>query len=138
MSLAAEILKALNNLGNLESPAFTPSHGQISKVVGMCKDAVAKEKIDARTRDLYEIIPRVREIAEAASSMACQLDSFHEGYPTWRVNQLLDEITDKVSAECQGVNEAATNLERIADDYEDKVNARLHELDPEGYPEEEE
>ena len=129
--LASQILEELKADG-------TPSHGQISKVVSMCKEVVAKEKINCRTRDLYEIIPRVREIAEAASCMACQLDSFHEGYPTCRDEPLLDEITDKVSAESQGVDEAATTLERIADDYEDKVNARLHELDPEDYPEEEE
>jgi|21_taG_2_1085346.scaffolds.fasta_scaffold00304_25 hypothetical protein len=125
---AAELAKKITKL-------LASSHSNVPQVFELCNDAVAKEKIDAQTSDLYEIIPRVREIAEAASCMACQLDSFHEGYPTCRDEPLLDEITDKVSAESQGVDEAATNLERIADDYEDKVNARLSVLDPENYDE---
>ena len=125
---AAELAKKITKL-------LASSHSNVPQVFELCNDAVAKDKVDARTSDLYEIIPRVREIAETASSMACQLDSFHEGYPTCRDEPLLDEITDKVSAMR---HEAATTLERIADDYEDKVNARLHELDPEEYPEEEE
>ena len=132
MSLASTILEELQADG-------TPGHRQISKVVSMCNDAVAKEKRDEITGSYWRLMERCEEYRTTAGDLSCYLDSMHEG---WR--QLIDE--EKLGAEIVNCMREASNyasaleneLEKIEDEYREKVNARLTELDPEEYPEEEE
>ena len=59
------------------------------------------------------------------------MDSFHESYPSYNTpTNLLGEILHKVCDEWRDIDEGATALEKIADEYEDKVNELLEELDP--------
>ena len=102
-------------------------------VQGLCKGLIEKEKLSRITSDLDGIIPRIRELSDEAEGIACSCDSFNESFRTWRDNDLTEEIVDEVQRAWSQIDEGSSELERIADDYEEKVQAELHRLDPENY-----
>jgi len=132
MSLASTILEALKADG-------TPSHGQISKVVSMCKDAVTKEKKNEITGSYSRLMDRCEEYRTAACDLSCYLDSLHEfWHQLIEEEELGAEIVRRMQAASSYADDLEDELGKIGDEYKDKVYARLRELDPEGYPEEEE
>jgi hypothetical protein len=131
MSLASTILEALKADG-------TPSHGQISKVVGMCKEDVANEKRDDITGSYWRLMERCEEYQGNASDLSCQLDSLHEYYGLLgHEEEMGAEIVRRMQRASGNASDLSDELENIHEFYKEKVTARLHELDPENYEEEE-
>ena len=129
MSLEEEILETLKADG-------TPSHRQVSEVIRKCEESIANKKRKQQISDYVNIIPSIRKLADNASCLSSQVDSFHESFPSYfsqtdfTNRYLLGEILHKVCDEWRDIDEGATALEKIADEYEDKVNELLEELDP--------
>ncbi len=124
MSIEKEILETLKADG-------TPSHGQVSEVIRKCEESIANKKRKQQISDYVNIIPSIRKLADNASCLSSQVDSFHESFPSYNTpTNLLGEILHKVCDEWRDIDEGATALEKIADEYEDKVNELLEELDP--------
>jgi len=129
---AAELAKEITKL-------LASSHSNVPQVFELCNDAVTKEKKNEITGSYSRLMDRCEEYRTAACDLSCYLDSLHE---LW--HQLIEE--EELGAEMvrrmQAASSYASDLEdelgKIEDEYKDKVNARLHELDPEEYPEEEE
>ena len=124
MSIEKEILETLKADG-------TPGHRQVSEVIRKCEESIANKKRKQQISDYVNIIPSIRKLADNASCLSSQVDSFHESFPSYNTpTNLLGEILHKVCDEWRDIDEGATALEKIADEYEDKVNELLEELDP--------
>lgn len=126
MSLEAEILETLKG-GCI--PSSTPGHRQVSEVIRKCEESIANKKRKQQIKDLDNVIPSIRKLADAAGCLASQVDSFHESFPSYNTpTNLLGEIIHEVCNEWRDIDEGATKLEKIADEYEDKVEDKVNEL----------
>jgi hypothetical protein len=131
MSLASKILETLKADG-------TPNHGQISEVVSICKDAVETENRDEITGSYWRLMELCEKYQGKACDLACQLDSLHEDYrPLIKEEEMGAEIVSRMQRASGNASDLTDELENIHEFYKEKVNARLHELDPEDYLEEE-
>jgi hypothetical protein len=81
---------------------------------------------------------RCEEYQGNASDLSCQLDSLHEYYGLLgHEEEMGAEIVRRMQRASGNASDLSDELENIHEFYKEKVTARLHELDPENYEEEE-
>jgi DNA repair ATPase RecN len=114
------------------------SHSNVPQVFELCEEVKATSKKDEITGSYWRLMELCEKYQGKACDLACQLDSLHEDYgPLIKEEEMGAEIVSRMQRASGSAEELADELENIHGFYTDKVNARLHELDPEEYPEEE-
>ena len=127
------------NLADKITKLLASSHSNVPQVFELCEEVKATSKKNEITGSYSRLMDRCEEYRSDACDLGCHLDSLHEFWcQLIEEEEMGAEIVRRMQAASSYASDLEDELGKIEDEYKYKVYARLHELDPEEYPEEEE